>query len=168
MKRKMPKDRDWFYNEVHGVCPYCGKPIAKDSFHIDHIRPIALGGSNGKHNLTAVCPQCNYNKKDKPLRYWLGINGYEITKDSPIWYKRKGRRALVNIEWKKIYQSIVYMIHANLYTYPEAGKLLRLTVRTLQSQVKSGELRCVRIGRRVYFTDIQLLDWVESCRRGEC
>lgn len=56
---------------------------------------------------------------------------------------------------------------ANLYTYSEAGKLLRLSVRTLQKQVKAGTLRCERIGHRVYFTHTQLYDFVESCRRGE-
>ena len=55
---------------------------------------------------------------------------------------------------------------ADLYTYGEAGKLLRLSVRTLQKQVKAGALRCERIRRRVYFTEKQLLDFVESCRRG--
>ena len=54
---------------------------------------------------------------------------------------------------------------ADLYSYAEAGKLLRLSVRTLQSQVKAGALRCVRIRRRVYFTEGQLLDFVESCRQ---
>ena len=110
MKRQIPKDRDWFYNEVHGVCPYCDEPIARDNFHIDHIRPLSLGGSNGKQNLTAVCPQCNYSKNDKPLRYWLGVKGFEITKDSPIWYKRKGKRGVADIDLRRIYQTIAYTI----------------------------------------------------------
>ena len=54
---------------------------------------------------------------------------------------------------------------ADMHTYGEAGKLLRLSVRTLQKQVKAGALRCVRVRRRVYFTDVQLLDFVESCRQ---
>ena len=54
---------------------------------------------------------------------------------------------------------------ANMHSYGEASKLLRLSVRTLQHYVKKGYLHCERIGRRVYFTDVQLLDFVESCRR---
>ena len=68
----------------------------------------------------------------------------------------------------KVQQTAVgLLLPADMHSYGEASKLLRLSVRTLQHYVKSGKLRCERVGRRVYFTDIQLLDWVESCRRGE-
>ena len=51
---------------------------------------------------------------------------------------------------------------ADLYSYAEAGKLLRLSVRMLQHHVKAKSLQCVRIGRRVYFTEEQLFDFVGS------
>lgn len=43
------------------MCYYCGIPI-RDSYHVDHIMPIALGGGNGPDNLQCLCPTCNLRK----------------------------------------------------------------------------------------------------------
>jgi 5-methylcytosine-specific restriction endonuclease McrA len=34
--------------------------------HVDHIVPLALGGSNWPSNLQLLCPPCNYKKGHKP------------------------------------------------------------------------------------------------------
>jgi 5-methylcytosine-specific restriction endonuclease McrA len=49
------------------VCAYCGAPAEV----IDHIRPLALGGSGDWDNLTAACNRCNYAKNAKPLLGFL-------------------------------------------------------------------------------------------------
>lgn len=48
-------------------CAYCGGPMQ----HIDHIDPIAEGGSRGWDNLTAACQPCNHQKYNKPLLVFL-------------------------------------------------------------------------------------------------
>lgn len=50
------------------VCSYCG---AQDGpFHVDHILPVALGGSNDPDNLTIACKACNLSKGAMPLTEW--------------------------------------------------------------------------------------------------
>jgi 5-methylcytosine-specific restriction endonuclease McrA len=41
--------------------PYCGVSL-KDGCHVDHIMPVALGGSFDLRNLQFLCPDCNFRK----------------------------------------------------------------------------------------------------------
>lgn len=44
-------------------CAECGKSVRmKTDRHVDHIMPIALGGSNWPSNLQILCPFCNQSK----------------------------------------------------------------------------------------------------------
>ena len=42
-------------------CNHCGKDI-RDENHVDHILPLAKGGSNDMDNLQLLCPPCNLRK----------------------------------------------------------------------------------------------------------
>jgi 5-methylcytosine-specific restriction endonuclease McrA len=48
-------------------CAYCGAPME----HVDHITPLARGGTNDWFNLTAACQPCNSSKRDRPLLIFL-------------------------------------------------------------------------------------------------
>jgi 5-methylcytosine-specific restriction endonuclease McrA len=51
----------------HGRCAFCGKNITgKGKHHLDHIQPLALGGSHTIENLQYLCPACNMRKSAKP------------------------------------------------------------------------------------------------------
>lgn len=43
-----------------GLCVYCRTFLSK--YHVDHILPLALGGSNDPSNLQLLCPPCNRQK----------------------------------------------------------------------------------------------------------
>lgn len=45
-------------------CVYC-KADLKSGYHVDHIMPLALGGSNWPSNLQGLCPSCNLSKGAK-------------------------------------------------------------------------------------------------------
>jgi len=45
-------------------CGICGGVI-EDNYHIDHIIPLARGGSHTQSNLQLAHPICNLKKKDK-------------------------------------------------------------------------------------------------------
>lgn len=46
------------------ACYYCGIPAAMGvkQLHIDHVIPVALGGTNDPWNLVAACWDCNAGK----------------------------------------------------------------------------------------------------------
>lgn len=47
-------------------CAECGVSVkAINSRHVDHIMPLALGGSNSKSNLQVLCAPCNLKKAAK-------------------------------------------------------------------------------------------------------
>ena len=46
-------------------CIYCGADLRKVRRHIDHIRPLARGGTSYRSNLQALCATCNLRKHAK-------------------------------------------------------------------------------------------------------
>lgn len=44
-------------------CQSCGKTEAEIKLNIDHIIPLATGGSNDISNLQTLCSKCNQQKK---------------------------------------------------------------------------------------------------------
>lgn len=57
-----------------GKCINCLKSII-GKFHVDHIIPLAKGGSNWPSNLQLLCPKCNCSKKDTMPLEWAKKNG---------------------------------------------------------------------------------------------
>ena len=47
-----------------GHCYWCGVKVGK-KYHVDHVIPLALGGSNGPENIVIACPPCNLSKNAK-------------------------------------------------------------------------------------------------------
>ena len=45
----------------HQKCTVCGVSLIK-GFHVDHILPLKLGGSNDITNIQLLCPPCNLSK----------------------------------------------------------------------------------------------------------
>lgn len=49
------------------TCQYCGKSAPDVVLSVDHIDPVAKGGSNDILNLITSCASCNQGKSDIPL-----------------------------------------------------------------------------------------------------
>lgn len=49
------------------TCQYCGQKPPDVVLQVDHIRPVALGGTNDVLNLVTSCEACNQGKKAKLL-----------------------------------------------------------------------------------------------------
>lgn len=58
---------DWARLLRNDPCCYCGC----GSEHLDHIHPVALGGTQTWDNLTAACAECNRAKHAEPLLRFL-------------------------------------------------------------------------------------------------
>lgn len=63
------EDVQRLYEAQHWVCAACPAALA-DGYHVDHIMPLALGGSNGPENLQLLCPPCNLSKGAKHPEEW--------------------------------------------------------------------------------------------------
>lgn len=49
------------------TCAYCGATAPNVILHIDHIKPVAKGGTNNILNLITACEGCNAGKSDREL-----------------------------------------------------------------------------------------------------
>jgi len=51
-------------------CAYCPADLKRNAWHVDHIEPIARGGSNFPSNLQMLCAPCNMAKRAKdPIEF---------------------------------------------------------------------------------------------------
>lgn len=59
--RKQIKKKDVVYllNLQEYCCAYCDANVRETSYHVDHIMPLAAGGTNNLDNLAIACPACN-------------------------------------------------------------------------------------------------------------
>lgn len=57
------------YEAQEGRCYWCGAAVG-DNYHVDHVIPLAKGGSNGPENLVIACPPCNLSKGAKLPHEW--------------------------------------------------------------------------------------------------
>ena len=58
-----------------GNCPVCQKKFGI-SYHLDHIQPIARGGTNDAGNLQILCRACNLSKAAKDPIQFMQSRGY--------------------------------------------------------------------------------------------
>lgn len=66
------EERAAVWDRSGGTCAYCGKQLHPfRDFTIDHMVPLALGGSNALDNLTAACRPCNASKSVRSVETFL-------------------------------------------------------------------------------------------------
>lgn len=58
-----------------GKCPCCNQPLGED-FHLDHIMPIAIGGSNTDSNIQLLRKACNLKKSAKHPNDFMRERGF--------------------------------------------------------------------------------------------
>lgn len=57
------------------ACVNCMASLKKTGYHVDHIMPLALGGTNTDDNVQLLCPACNLSKSSKHPIDWAQANG---------------------------------------------------------------------------------------------
>ena len=63
-RHQASKHRDGLYVKQRGLCPACGGPVQRKGrqSHVDHVVPLAAGGSVRFGNLQLLCSLCNLRK----------------------------------------------------------------------------------------------------------
>lgn len=65
-RRKLPKGlRRAVIADQWGLCDVCREPLEVGIAEIDHVVPVACGGSDARENLHALCPNCHARKTRK-------------------------------------------------------------------------------------------------------
>lgn len=90
-------ERTAVYNSSEGRCAICGKFVPFESFTVDHIIPLAKGGSNDMSNLQCACKTCNRIKQDilpeELMDKLTEIMLYQVTMKKNKKYKKTLRKA---------------------------------------------------------------------------
>ncbi len=75
-------ERIMLFEEINGMCPYCGKPIDKNlvlnnTVEVEHILPISQSADDSFDNKTISCRDCNSKKKNKIPYNFLSDTEFE-------------------------------------------------------------------------------------------
>lgn len=83
-------DIDKIYRRQNGRCKYCDTLVySRKDYHVDHVIPLARGGTNYPDNLAIACKKCNISKGDKLLHEWKDRPVMQSTPVSRSATKRK-------------------------------------------------------------------------------
>jgi CRISPR/Cas system Type II protein with McrA/HNH and RuvC-like nuclease domain len=61
--QKLRKSQWWLSLVNRGLCHYCGRKFAAKELTMDHIVPLARGGTSSQGNIVPACRECNRDKK---------------------------------------------------------------------------------------------------------
>jgi 5-methylcytosine-specific restriction endonuclease McrA len=61
--RELRKSRWWQQKTASGVCYFCREKFLPKELTMDHLVPLARGGTSCKANLVPACKECNTRKK---------------------------------------------------------------------------------------------------------
>lgn len=68
-KARELKNTNWWRTLIsRGLCHYCAKPFKAAQLTMDHVIPLARGGTSARGNCVPACKACNTDKKlDTPV-----------------------------------------------------------------------------------------------------
>ncbi|HUP57113.1 MAG TPA: HNH endonuclease [Bdellovibrionota bacterium] len=61
--RKLRKSQWWLTQLSRGLCHYCRRSFPATQLTMDHVVPIARGGTSTPGNIVPACSACNRDKK---------------------------------------------------------------------------------------------------------
>jgi 5-methylcytosine-specific restriction endonuclease McrA len=68
----------WKSQLAKGTCHYCGKTFPPDELTMDHLIPVARGGTSTKGNVVPACFACNQSKAAQtPAEQILSSLGFD-------------------------------------------------------------------------------------------
>lgn len=102
-KRPAAQDKERVARRAHGCCEYCKSraDYSPDTFSIEHIIPVARGGSHGLSNLALACQGCN-NRKFISISAEDPVSGQQ----SSLFHPRQDRWT-ENFSWNEDYTLVI-------------------------------------------------------------
>jgi 5-methylcytosine-specific restriction protein A len=61
--QKMKKSQWWLTQLNRGICHYCEQKFSAAQLTMDHVVPLARGGTSTAGNIVPACRNCNRDKK---------------------------------------------------------------------------------------------------------
>lgn len=62
-KARQLRQTDWWRAKLQkGVCHYCGRQVGAANLTMDHVVPVARGGTSTRGNCVPCCKDCNSRK----------------------------------------------------------------------------------------------------------
>ena len=61
--QKLKKSAWWQRQLSQGICHYCQRKFAPKELTMDHVVPLARGGTSTEGNIVPACRECNRDKK---------------------------------------------------------------------------------------------------------
>jgi 5-methylcytosine-specific restriction endonuclease McrA len=61
--QKLRKSQWWLTILNQGLCHYCGRKFSAKELTMDHVVPLARGGTSTQGNIVPACRECNRDKK---------------------------------------------------------------------------------------------------------
>lgn len=85
--RRFSKNTKRHVNAVWPICAYCGQSYRLNhyrQFTIDHVLPVAQGGTKDRSNLVGCCYLCNRAKGNRTPQQWAAdILSFEERRQAP-------------------------------------------------------------------------------------
>lgn len=92
-------DVAWLRKVQDDSCYYCGASIAGNA-QVEHLQPLARGGSNGFRNIMLACPSCNVAKGAlSEAQFWRQLR--KQLKPSAFQRVRNGAKAMKKRKWRR-------------------------------------------------------------------
>lgn len=85
-------------------CQYCGASADEAGLHIDHIIPVARGGTNAKWNLLTACQPCNSGKSDSEMNRVTVAEWMVTAMSYKFSYERGYPEMLIEYEFRSLPQ----------------------------------------------------------------
>lgn len=113
------------------TCQYCGKQSPDVVLHVDHIKPVSLGGKNTITNLITACQDCNLGKSniqlsdDAAVKRQLNQMQMLAERDEQISMMVEWQEAIINSEEKLVAsaENRINEILGGMQTVNENGRL---------------------------------------------
>jgi 5-methylcytosine-specific restriction protein A len=81
--RKLRKTQWWLNKVNRGLCYYCEKKFKPNDLTLDHVVPLARGGTSTQGNVVPACRACNQDKKlHTPVDQILNLLSKKISSEN--------------------------------------------------------------------------------------